>query len=376
MYKLAIIFANYGPYHVARVAAATKFAEHRSWEIIGIELAREEKEYPWQVESNKLSFNLYSVINNRELEKVPFVKLLGKLYFLLNSLQPNVVAISGYSRPTMLATLLWCFLYRRHIILFSDSKEDDAPRNWLTEFFKSLIVKRYQAALIAGKPHGRYLVKLGMPSEAIFYGYDVVGNEDYHPDKIRHLPKPIAKSYFLAINRFVAKKNLPFLLNAYASYRQATNQEAWDLVLCGDGELRPQLEQQIARLGIQEYVHLPGFLQQEQLLPYFAHAECFIHASVQEQWGLVVNEAMAAGLPVLVSNCCGCFEDLIIEGVNGFGFDPTNQKQLTDIMLKVSSGEVNLEKMGQAALEHIQKFSPDYFAQGLMQAVGYALAHR
>ncbi len=84
---------------------------------------------------------------------------------------------------------------------------------------------------------------------------------------------------------------------------------------------------------------------------------------------------MAAGLPVLVSNHCGCFEDLVIEGVNGFGFDPDDSQELTDLMLKMSSEEIDLEKMSQSSLEHIQKFSPDYFAEGLVQAVQYALAH-
>jgi glycosyltransferase involved in cell wall biosynthesis len=150
--------------------------------------------------------------------------------------------------------------------------------------------------------------------------------------------------------------------------------KAWDLVLCGDGELRSQLEAQITQAGIADYVHLPGFLQQNELLPYFAHGSCFIHTSIQEQWGLVVNEAMAAGLPVLVSNRCGCYEDLIIEGVNGFGFDPENVQQLTNLMVKMSSEEIDLHKMSDAALAHIQRFSPDYFAQGLTQAVKYALA--
>lgn len=220
------------------------------------------------------------------------------------------------------------------------------------------------------------MTKLGMASKAIFLGYDVIDNETFHPDKIRLLPKLLNRPYFLSINRFVSKKNLAFLVLSYATYRQAAGIYAWDLVLCGDGLLRLQIEQQITELGLRDVVHLPGFLQQGELLPYFAHASCFIHASIQEQWGLVVNEAMAAGLPVLVSNHCGCFEDLVIEGVNGFGFDPKNSQQLTDLMLKVSSGNIDMEKIGQAALEHIQKFSPDYFAQGLIQAVEYTLAPR
>jgi glycosyltransferase involved in cell wall biosynthesis len=211
-----------------------------------------------------------------------------------------------------------------------------------------------------------------MPEDAIFVGYDVVGNDTFHPQKIRTLPVPVKRPFFLAINRFVGKKNLLFLLIAYSKYLQQFQDAAWDLVLCGDGELRSQIEQKISDLNLQDYVHLTGFLQQEQMLPYFAHAKCFIHASIQEQWGLVVNEAMASGLPVLVSNRCGCYEDLIVEGVNGFGFDPENLQQLTDLMLKISSDDVDLQKMGDRALEHIQNFSPDRFARGLMQAVEYS----
>jgi glycosyltransferase involved in cell wall biosynthesis len=276
----------------------------------------------------------------------------------------------------MLSALVWSRWHQKPAIILSDTKENDAPRSWWREKLKSWIVKQYKSALVAGQPHKRYLMKLGMPAEAIFLGYDVVGNDVFHPGKIKSLPNPLKKPYFLAINRFVPKKNLSFLISSYAAYRQAVGANTWDLVLCGDGQLRPQIEQQIAQLGLKEVIHLPGFLQQDELLPYFAHANCFIHASIQEQWGLVVNEAMAAGLPVLVSNRCGCFEDLIIEGVNGFGFDPENSQQLINLMLKVSSEEVDLANMGNAALKHIQKFSPDYFAQGLIQAVEYALAHR
>jgi glycosyltransferase involved in cell wall biosynthesis len=257
----------------------------------------------------------------------------------------------------------------------SESKEDDAPRTWWRELIKSWLIKPYKAALVGGQAHKRYLIKLGMSTNSIFLGYDVVGNDFLQPDKIQSLPNPLKKSYFLAINRFVPKKNLLFLISSYAAYRQIAGNNAWDLVLSGDGQQRPQIEQLIAELGLSDVVHLPGFLQQNELLPYFVHASCFIHASIQEQWGLVVNEAMAAGLPVLVSNRCGCFEDLVIEGVNGFGFDPENSQQLTDLMLKVSSEKIDLAQKGNAALEHIQKFSPDYFAQGLMQAVEYALTH-
>lgn len=371
--QIAILFANYGPYHIARVASAYHACKSRGWNVFGIELARSEEEYPWEIQVDKFPGQIHSVIDNLPLESAKFSHLFGKFIFLLNRTCPDVIAISGYARPSMLVALLWCLWHGKPAILLSETTEYDEPRSWWKEKIKKLLITRYKAALVGGQAHKRYLIKLGMPSKAIFLGYDVVGNDVFHPNQIKSLSCPLAQPFFLAINRFVTKKNLLFLLSAYAKYRQTAGTDPWDLVLCGDGELRLLIEEQITNHKIQNYVHLPGFLQQDQLLPYFAHAKCFIHASVQEQWGLVVNEAMAAGLPVLVSNRCGCYEDLIIEGVTGFGFDPENSQQLSELMLKMSSDEIDLNKISVAALEHIQKFSPHYFAEGLMEAVEYAV---
>ena len=373
--KLGILFSNFGPYHLARIKGCIDHCKQYQTKVVAIELAQSEEKYSWKTKRKDYNFPIFSAIQDQELEKTNILYLLLKLNLLLNNINPDVIAVVGYSQPGMLYTLLWGIWNRKPVILLTDSKENDELRIWWKEKLKSLIIKQYKAALVAGETHKQYLTKLGMPSETIFLGYDVVDNQTFHPNNICHFPRPLKRPYFLAINRFVSKKNLPLLISTYAEYFQIRGYLAWDLVLSGDGELRPQIEQQINELGLQKFIHLPGFLQQEELLPYFGHASCFIHASTQEQWGLVVNEAMAAGLPVIVSNRCGCFEDLVIEGVNGFGFDPRNQQELTDLMLKMSSGKVDLAVMGEASLKHIQKYSPDYFAQGLMKALEYSLAN-
>ena len=371
--KIVALTSVSSPYIVARYSAfAIKFPANS---LYLIELGRTSTTYQWQLVELAVPYERV-VLSEQPAEFQSTLSLSTIVLKALNQIQPDLVVTCGYGVRGMLVPLFWSLLHRKPAILLSDSKEDDAPRSGWREALKSWIAQRYQAALVAGQPQKRYLIKLGMAPEAIFLGYDVVDNEAFHPDKIKSLPAPLEQRYFLAINRFIPKKNLLFLISSYATYYQAAGAEAWHLVLCGDGQLRPQIEQQITELGLKDLVHLPGFLQQDELLPYFAHASCFIHASLQEQWGLVVNEAMAAGLPVLVSNRCGCFEDLVIEGVNGFGFDPEDSQQLIDLMLKVSLGKVDSVKLGQAALKHIQKFSPDYFAQGLMRAVEYALVHR
>lgn len=372
--KVGILFANYGPYHVARVNAAHDICQNSGIEVVGIELARYSSQYPWKVNLNNLNFELITIFSDCEYEKISLHNLIFKIFKLLSKLNPDILALSGYSEIGIITALVWAKIHHKKTILFSESKEDDTLRVFYKELIKKNIISLYDVAIVGGIPHQRYLEKLGMHSNAIFLGYDVIQNNDFTPNIIRQLTTPIQNPYFLAINRFIPKKNLIFLITAYAKYLKSIDIGlVWDLVICGDGELRSQIETIIKDLDIQDHVHLTGFLQQDELLPYLAHAKCFIHASTTEQWGLVVNEAMASGLPVIVSNRCGCYEDLIIEGVNGFGFDPENLQQLTDLMMKMSSNEVNLQKMGKAALEHIKNFSPDRFAKGLIQSVDHAL---
>jgi glycosyltransferase involved in cell wall biosynthesis len=374
MLKVAVLFVNFGPYHLARLAAFQAACDRENWQLVGIELTRSDHVYAWKTQLENFPGKLLSVLGDRQLTEVSPWSAVKQLFAQLNQLKPDVVAIAGYAEIPMLAALLWSRWHRKPAILLSATKEDDADRSHLSETIKRCIIGQYRAALVGGKPHRRYLEKLGLANDQIFIGYNTVGNADFHPDRIRALPRSHPKPYFLAINRFVSKKNLSRLIESYAHYREQIGDQAWDLVLCGDGELRPQLEQQIATLHLKQSVYLPGFLQQDQLMPYLAHAQCFIHTSLQEQWGLVVNEAMAAGLPVLVSNRCGCFEDLVIEGVNGFGFDPENANELASLLVKMSSDLTHLQSMGNAALDHIAQYSPDRFAQGLVGAVHRSLA--
>ncbi|MGB3765893.1 MAG: glycosyltransferase family 4 protein [Phormidesmis sp.] len=343
-------------------------------EIYLIEFGKVSLTYQWNPVVAEFPYKQI-ILSEQASESQKITYLISSLIRELNHLKPDVLVIAGYASFGMLSALLWALWNQRTTVLLSETTEADSPRSPYKEWIKRLLVRRYRAALVGGQPQKRYLIQLGMPEQAITLGYDVVGNEAFHPTQIQHLSRSLPRPYFLTINRFIQKKNLPFVVDAYAAYREEVGDAAWDLVLCGDGILLPQLKQQIHTLGLEQHIHLPGFLQQHELLPYFAHADCFIHASTHEQWGLVVNEAMASGLPVLVSNRCGCYEDLILEGVNGFGFDSYNQQQLTDLMIKMSSGAVDLQTMGQASLQHIQKYSPAYFAQGLKQAIDYALAH-
>jgi glycosyltransferase involved in cell wall biosynthesis len=155
------------------------------------------------------------------------------------------------------------------------------------------------------------------------------------------------------------------------------SQVPWDLVLLGDGELRDQLLMLRERHGLTHCVHLPGFRQYDQLPPYYALAAAFIHPSTVEPWGLVVNEAMASGLPVLVSNRCGCAPTLVHDGENGRTFDPNDSDEMTDCMLEMTRLAPELrQNMGCRSRQIVAEFGPAKFAEGLLAAATAALASR
>lgn len=358
--RILLGFASYGPYHLARLMACRKVL--KDYEVIGWELTSKQAEYGWY----HAGMDEVLSATNEPLESVGAIKWGWLVWQHLQMLDPAVCVVAGYSHPGMLASLLWCNLHGRPVVIMSDSKADDAPRRPLIEWCKRMLLRLYSSALVAGQPHRDYFIQLGFPCHRIRTGYDVVDNAAY---ALRQ-PKPakVDGPYFLVVSRFIPKKNLAGILDAYAHYLQACGKNRpWSLVICGDGPLRQALEGQIKALGLNDHVLLPGFLQMEGLLPYFCHAKVFVHASLQEQWGLVVNEAMAAGLPVIVSKTCGCFSDLVRPGMNGFGFDPASPAQLADLMMRMHEmPEDERKRMGESGLRWINEhYSLEHFAQSL-----------
>jgi glycosyltransferase involved in cell wall biosynthesis len=263
----------------------------------------------------------------------------------------------------------------------SESTFEDERRGNYRELLKRRLVRLFSSALVGGKPQAYYVSLLGMEKDRIISGYDVVDNDHFlhrtvssrlASEKIRH-ELHLPEHFFLASNRFVPKKNLFRLINAYARYRANAGSTAWKLVLLGDGQLNADIIEIINSFGLAGDIMLPGFRQYDELPKYYGLADAFVHASTSEQWGLVVNEAMASGLPVIVSKHCGCAPDLVQEGVNGYTFDPYKVDQLAALMTKISSPDCDRNAMGQASRSIISHWTPETFAENLLKAAQAAI---
>ena len=356
----AILFHRIGPYHHARLEAASKLIG-----VVALQGCSRDKTYDWAELGHEGAYPLETLFPDADSEDQPASLVRQRVFAALDRVNPRVVVVPGWAGSLASAALSWCQSRGVPAIGMSESQAIDEPRSIGKEFIKRQIVRLFSSALVGSTPHVDYITQLGMPHDRIFLGYDAVDNRYFRENaeklKSETLKEETRRKYglpekfFLASARFVEKKNLPRLLQAYALYRQNAETRKskstsprpspqsgeggvpWSLVLLGDGSLKSDLCRLISDLSLQHSVLLPGFKQYDELPVYYGLASAFVHASTTEQWGLVVNEAMASGLPVLVSNRCGCAPDLVQEGVNGFTFDPYNVEQLAQLMLKLST---------------------------------------
>jgi glycosyltransferase involved in cell wall biosynthesis len=363
--SLVFLVQKIGPYHHARLNALAAAGEFR---VTALEFRVHDPVYAWQPVQAAGTYERRVAAGTRRLRSA------------LEEIRPALVVCVGYADPEVQAAAAWALGRGLPLVTCSDSTFEDEPRSRLKEAFKRHLLRAFDAALVAGRRSRSYLASLGMADDRCFGPWDVVDNAhfDREAKRARGTPRAagIPERYFLCVARFVGKKNLPGLMDSYAGYLR-TQPAGWDLVLSGSGPLEAELRERAASLGITSRVFFPGFLQYDALPAWYAHAGAFILPSTSDQWGLVVNEAMASGLPVLVSSRCGCAPDLVAEGRNGFTWDPADAAALTGLLERVSRLHPReREELGQRSQEMIAAFSPGSFARGLIAAIRRAQASR
>lgn len=378
---LCLQWPRLGPYHRARLRAAHAHGAGRGGRVVALELAGQDATYGWEAAEAPEPYERVVALPGETAESVPPRRAWAAVAAALDRVDPDAVAVTSYSTPDAQAALAWCRRRRRVAVCMLESKADDAERSPLRERAKSVLVRQFDAGLGGGSPQAAYLADLGLPPARVFTPYDVVDNDHFHDgaeaarrasETVRHLPGlGDPAPFFLASNRFVARKNLPALVDAYAAYRARTA-NPWRLVLLGDGPDRPALEARAADVG---GVAFAGRRPYAALPAYYGLAGAFVHPSLLDQWGLVVNEALAAGLPALVSTRTGAVHDLVEDGVTGYRFDPGDVGALADLLGHVAALDGGARAaMGRRGQERVARWSPERFAEAVWAAADAGLA--
>lgn len=140
-----------------------------------------------------------------------------------------------------------------------------------------------------------------------------------------------SRPVILYASKFVKRKNADQLLEAWLQIRATTTLQPY-LLFVGDGEIREQVERRAAEAGYEGVMFL-GFRNQSELPRFFDVSDVFVLPARHEAYGLIVNEAMAAGLPVVISDDVGCADDLVRNGENGYVYPVNDIAALRDALI-------------------------------------------
>jgi len=372
--RLVIITEIISPY---RIPLFNALEQHPEIDLHVIFLAETDPELrQWQVYREEIRFS-YEVLPS-------WRKQIGSYNLLLNrnvaralaGARPEVVICGGYNYPASWRALRWARSRGIRFFLWSEStRQDLRAGSALIEFAKAEFLRRCDGFVVPGKSAREYLLAHKIKDAAIFTAVNAVDNALFATAAVAarqnaiHLRSALGlpNRYFLFAGRLVKEKGVFDLLSAYAKLSEPVRSDV-GLVFVGDGAARPALEAESEKV-FPGTIRFPGFAQREQLANYYALADMLILPTYTDTWGLVVNEAMACGLGVVVSDAAGCAADLVSDHWNGRLIRPGDVSSLASVMEDLAHQPELCATFGSNSRERIAEYSPKHWSTGIVRAV-------
>ena len=383
--RVLITFDTHTPYLAFRVRELQREIVRRGLaEQIAIEvqlIALEETSYKW--DAGELS-ELYGGVTVRAFTdkfrglgfgtwmKWTTIKTTWSMLWHYLKTRPQVTFAGGYDRPESMIMALASIFTRGRVGVLHDSRFNDCEGYskgiWL-EFAKAFMMRRYDFFMCPGRECAEYSKFLGGAKKPTHLGgWDVVDNDQIHQlaedstndEAIRlHLGVAPDEQYFFMPIRFIPKKNTPLVLRAFAKAHQGLVEAGLrpvKLIICGQGPCEAEYREEIARLELTEWILLRPWLPYPQVPRANRLSLALILASTHDQWGMTVNEALAAGAPVLCSSRAGAHE-VVRNHVNGYTFHPWDEDHLAELLYAMSENDTAVNRLRENTAASLATFS-------------------
>ncbi len=283
----------------------------------------------------------------------------------------GAIITNGFSIAT-LKLYIRSWFKRTPYIIWSGAIE---PRNHFDHFprllLRKMLVRRAAGFIAYGAKARLYLMKIGAPEDRIAIGINTVDVEFFRHETARfgrRVEAGKAEKHILYMGHLSPRKNVIKALKVFERLLSYRYHIIMDIV--GDGEDRPNLEQYVRENMLTEHVHFHGFKQKWEIPRYLQRANCFLFQTDYDIWGLVLVEAMAAGVPCLASKHAGAAEDLVKDGVTGFFVDFDDTEAVTEKVKSILDDPTLAKSMGECAQELIfDRFTIAHSAKGFVEAV-------
>ena len=374
--KVAIVHTDFRIYWPARLHALRELFAEKGIALLVIEISGKGSPYAFAGASIHENTQWSCLFRNMEMERIDPAQAVQAVFEQLDEFSPDVVVAGAIAFPGGAAAARWGMINKTPVVIFDDARLEDVQRAAVVNYVKKSIYSTVSAVFIPAPSHDSTYMYYGFSVDQIYYGLNCIDNHFFVADSVSGngviqdgIPP---RRYFLAVGRQITKKNMISLLHAFKHVADHSAIKSWSLVFIGDGPDHEQLMADAGDLMGDRVIFLP-FMTQAALRRYFTDAGALVLPSLGETWGLVVNEAMASGLPVLVSDKCGCAKTLVDDGVNGFVFNPDDQSAIENVLVKFA--KLSLEKrreMGEASSKIISDWGLDRFCSGMWNACVFA----
>ncbi len=289
--------------------------------------------------------------------------------WLLHQYQPDVIISAELGMRSLQAALYRKFHPKTRLIIWAAMSEySEKGRGWLRHKLREILLPQADAVLVNGNSGKRYIESFGISSEKIFFS-------PYTSNISPFLTIPLSKEShqvyrLLSVGQLIERKGLlPFIttLGKWGKNHPEKHIEFW---IGGTGTLQETLAAQPLPENIR--VKFLGNIEYQKLPEVYAEAGIFIFPTLADEWGVVTNEAMGAGLPVLGSLYSQAVEELVEDGVTGWVFRPDNPEEIYSALEKALGTTVEeLAKMRSMAREGIQYLTPEFVADNILEAFEY-----
>jgi glycosyltransferase involved in cell wall biosynthesis len=379
--RVALLTEIIAPY---RIPVFNALARQKGIDLHVIFLAETDPaQRQWRVYKDEIEFS-YEVLPAWRWRWGGWQVLLNRrLWAALDGFRPRSILCGGYNHPAFWQAQAWAKFHATHFAAWIEStRQDRRQHNLLAEFSKRQFIRNCNTFAVPGKSSTEYLNSMGVSSERIHTAPNAVDIRRFanlaraakEQAAQRRAELGLPSRYFLYAGRIIPEKGVFHLLQAYIQLPSELRSRM-GLVFVGDGPAKAELRAELMTESITSAakvvpgtVLFPGFAQRDQLAGFYALAEVLVFPTLSDPWGLVVNEAMACGLPIIATDVAGCTADLVRDGENGFVIPSANVGSLTEAMAAFARDPQLASRMGERSATLIETFSPESCAAGLAKA--------
>lgn len=348
--------------------------------------------YNGDVVPQRCKDKLYAILGNRAIPMYGEIRLSGvakdnatmanKGYRIpiqkgliekIRKTNPDVMISDGFFQWTYAP--LWVRMFNtkgiKHIMCYERTPHTERNAGKFRTLYRKFVSHWIDAIDCNGKLTADYVVRYLNFNKLLAYGHMTAETEGV-ASRVQNVSLSqmvdIRTKYelngltFLYLGQLIPRKGIMELLKAWkdAELKNAS------LMLVGDGAQRAEIQTYIKDNNV-ENVKLVGSINYDDLGPYYKVSDCFIIPTLEDNWSLVVPEAMAAGLPIACSIYNGCHPELVRES-NGWTFDPLNTQDTVETLKAISASRRELKEKGDASRQIITNYTPMHAAQGIYDA--------